>query len=522
MREKLIQRQIRVFNIVLIAMILIMMAVFVYAKDGLHPDEVMSFESANAYGNVGRLYDTLYSGDNVWVSKQDVRDAVTVGRADLFDFSTAMSYSYADFNPPLYRILLHLVSALKMGTISKWMGCSLNMLFLLGTLILLVRFSGDVLDRPKMAPYCIAIYGFSVGAITGVLIVKPHMMVSFSVFWTLYEHALFFTRNYKKRSSVRLFLSIVLGMLTQFYFTIFLLALISVYMLLCIFSEGKKEWKQYFLPAVLGVLTGGLLIVISDFLYNRDVHMAITLWQKLAEIDWRVSPFEFVLLYLKNVFGNEYLGFVFLAFFAAVGLSCLFMRKLRVDRNTFRLPALMLLPTFVYLLFPLASAACYSDRYLLSTFPILLVLMVWGIDEMLHLLPMKGMRRQWIISIGLCILVLPGIVFYNSEYLMSGSSAKEEIAADYEDFPSVFVGDDIYGNITEMMHFSYTMTATPEVLYRIKDDALLAKSEGIVLMTTENMPDFDIIDYLNRGYGYQNYDVLMESADGTKYYFLSK
>lgn len=521
MRERMIQRQIRIFNIVLIVMILSMMVFFLYAKEGLHPDEIMTYESANASGSVGLLYERLSEDDNTWITKQEVYDCVTVGDEDYWNYTTAMRYSYSDFNPPLYRIILHIASSATPGVFSKWTGGILNLIYLFGILFLIVRMCSKVLNHPKIAPYCLAIYGFSVGTITGVLIVKPYMAVAFSLLWILYEHGLFWNQS-ENKSPVRLALSVIFGMWTQFYLNAFLLVLVFLYVVFLMRMRRKREIKNYLLTLGVAVLIGVAGISVVDFVFNKENTVAMALWNKLASIDWTITPFELMRIYLENTFGNVYIGMALLVFFIGVGLACLISRKLKWRHGMLYFPSMMLLPTAIYLLFPTEVAVCYSDRYLVSTFPILLILMVWGIDKMLHLLPIKDINRQWIMSVALCILIMPGIVFYDFEYLMPGDKEKEEIARTYEDFPCVFVGEDVYADLQEMLYFSETLALKPEQVRKADKERKLQNNSDVVLLLTGDLSDLETIDFFKRNYDYENVDVLMEAADGTRYYLLSK
>ena len=515
-------RQIRVFNIVLIGMILFMMGVFVNSKEGFHRDELLSYESANASGTVGRIYEILEDTSVRWISKEDVTRALTVGEDDYSDYSSAMAYSYTDVNPPLYRILLHMFSCLFTGELNKWVGCGLNMCFLLGTLILLVRMCDDVLRHPKLSPYCIALYGFSVGTINGVLVTKPYMMVAFCVMWTLYEFGLFWTRNEERKSGVRLAFAIIIGMWTQFFYTGFLLILAVMFVAGMLLSKRKFELRRFTIHASCAVFVGAAGIFANDWIFNRRNLAASVLWEHLSELDWTLTPWEIAWLYLGNTFGSPWAGLALMFLFVTVGILCIIGRKFNVSKDHYYLPLMLLVPCLVYIYYLTGEASCYSDRYLLSCIPVFQLLLVWGIGKFLDLLPLREQSRMWIMSVSISFLMIPGIIFSTPEYLMQGFGEKEEVAEEYADFRCIYVGEDVYNNMTEMMYFSQTMVVTPQQLQRIPEDARLNESDVVLVMIEDGQENNVIIDYIRTTYMYSSVDGFMEAVDGTQYYYLAR
>lgn len=93
-------------------------------KDIWFCDEVYTYMSANADSGA---FDIVFSQENEWLSGDDVVDYLSANDRSLH-FKSIADNLFSD-HVPLYFFLFRICSILSLGTCSKWIGLSLNLLF---------------------------------------------------------------------------------------------------------------------------------------------------------------------------------------------------------------------------------------------------------------------------------------------------------------------------------------------------------------------------------------------------------
>jgi len=167
------------FFIITLILITVTMFVAVSQKEGFHEDEIYSFGSSNnKYGDIfyasgdrdatNRTVDKLIIGDDfkstfenyiyykknpelfkevenkeiesetpVWKTPSDAKDYLTVTEDEIFNYISPYYNQTRDVHPPLFYFLVHLVSSFALGSFSKYIIFSINLVFMLLTCLIL-------------------------------------------------------------------------------------------------------------------------------------------------------------------------------------------------------------------------------------------------------------------------------------------------------------------------------------------------------------------------------------------------
>ena len=209
------------YNLMLIFALVIVLAFdifFVSHKEGYHMDEVLSYELSNSEftpwitptqpeGRLEKYYRAEIYDDNfftlvsnlfsqiadvlkrrggstaasytadvyespVWMSASEITDYVTFSGNDSVVAFSAYYNSTTDNHPPFYFMILNIFSAVwaifSYGSFSVWPGCILNMIFMMGSMIVISSFFKNIFDKKFLGPVAALFYGLSPAGINTV------------------------------------------------------------------------------------------------------------------------------------------------------------------------------------------------------------------------------------------------------------------------------------------------------------------------------------------------------------------
>ncbi len=266
---------------IITTIVIIILTIFMFyyetKKEGFHEDEIFSYGSSNyAFDNVYQPYGNMdivnqvlikyvlkdnwisnivyYMGNTdkffeaynkewectspVWKTKEDAKNYLTVSQNDILNYISVIYNQSRDVHPPLFYILVHFVSSIFLGTFSKYIVFTINIIFFILTCIVTCKIF-KLYKKEKLAICTLILYGLSIGAISTVMFQRMYMMLTFWTILYLYT-AIKISRNGLNKENIRnLQITTILGFLTQYYFCIFVLA---VFLVLLIHLKEKKKW----------------------------------------------------------------------------------------------------------------------------------------------------------------------------------------------------------------------------------------------------------------------------------------
>ena len=155
------------YNLMLIFALVIVLAFdifFVSHKEGYLTEEILSYELSNSEFTPIRLTEMLEEGP-VWMSSSEIREHVSFYGNDSFALFSAYRNSASDICPPLYFMMLNgfcvLRAIFSYGTLSPWPGCILNIIFMMGSMLIIGSFFRNVIGQKYLGPVAALFYGLS-------------------------------------------------------------------------------------------------------------------------------------------------------------------------------------------------------------------------------------------------------------------------------------------------------------------------------------------------------------------------
>lgn len=197
------------------------------------------------------LCDMEYNIDPIWKTRIDAIEYLTIQPSDIFDFAPVIWNQSRDVHPPLFYLLVHIVSSFFLGTFSKYIVFSINIIFYILTCIYIYKIF-KLYKKEKAGIIAVILYGLSIGAISTVMLQRMYMMMIFFVLLYTYICLKISRKGMQKREITELSICTILGFLTQYYFCLFALIM---FFILFIHLKGKRKtwiWENIKL-AILGV-----------------------------------------------------------------------------------------------------------------------------------------------------------------------------------------------------------------------------------------------------------------------------
>ena len=558
------------------------LCVGVSLKEGYHMDELLSFELADARynpwivptqpeGRLAKFVREEIQGDSfgetlmnlkstvtdvlknrgsskllsykadvyeepVWITSGQFRDYVTVDGSDAFDYLSVYFNVKDDNHPPVHFMLLHTMSSLFPGTLSPWLGCTINLICVGITLWLLLRLGrqlSEILGMEEqgrlLGILAVLLYGLSTGALASVLLIRMYCLLSCLCVALLSMHVEKWKEHGFDRSNKGLIAITVLGFLTQYFFLFYciLLAAVTAAGLLC--SKRMRELWIYIRSMVVAAVIGLVLFpfAIADvFSSGRGVEALDNLTSGFAGYGARLLAFARILA--DRTVGDLLLG---AGCATAVVLAVVLWyrrhrgQELSMSREVRGILCMLIIPVVGYYLLASRMSPYLVDRYVMPVFPMIALLFALLLCCLGKRLAKASGWKGRLVGIGLMalIIVVQGLrlVSYDGEYLYRGYGQQEQLAEEYASLPCicVYAGVGYYENLPEFMHYDRTLLVTAEELAERKDVDSLRMLDRVVVLIKPGVEEETVSSVLRERYGMEPEETLFsEGVHGDNIY----
>ena len=423
--------------------------IFANKKQGYHSDELWNYGFANSSDGAHIHHDDgEIINNNEWLSSEVLRDYITVGEDEIFDFKSVYDNAAADLNPPLQYMLLHIVSSVRPGTWSVWYCYIINLIAFVITQIYIYKILKLLIDR-RAALAGMILYGFCMGACDITIFLRIYALgVAFATMFLYYALAIFKERDgVGVRAYIKLLCSIILGAFTLHQFLIYAFI---VTLMICIYYFFKRAYKRMFVFG--GVCLCGVLVSIMLFPTTLTHMFSYSDNYSQQHVSFIYQAQSYIYYINRDIIGiylsmtptfiqsmvAALIGVVFLIFL----IICLICKKRRWVQN-FRTGLHAFIPTLggnikkhgcelgllVAVLMFLVSVCAYSTnayamgpytrRYVFIVFPVFAILVIYILYIILQSLKLReGLVTGLIFGISVIFAALT-MINYDGAYFFS-------------------------------------------------------------------------------------------------------
>lgn len=395
---------------VLVYLIFTLLMVFLlFQKVGYNIDELLSYGLANQTSGQPWFED----GVNYTPSQTPWLSYFTVQKGAAFDLRSVWANQTSDNHPPFYYLILHIICFLFPGKFSKWFAGSINIVFALLTLYIVRKLVYELTDSWNMVRVISLFYILSGGILYTVLFLRMYVMTTFlfSLATWLFIHATVF-----EKLSWRFYASLILvsyiGMLTHYYFILYLFFLCLVFGIWLLFQKRYLEMMLFAISlgfsGILAVATFRSIIW-HILLSGRGVESLENMKGSLPDYLKRLVSFY------QFINGRLFGGILTYVIIASIFI-CIFYKWV-VRKNTCKVTdeetdgsdtiqqkgrtikwLLMLVPSISYFLLVSKIAVYIDARYLSPAYSVFMVWILCGIFvmgkrivEKRYLIPASGL-----------------------------------------------------------------------------------------------------------------------------------
>lgn len=464
-----------------------------------------------------------------WITSGQFRDYVTVDGSDAFDYLSVYFNVKDDNHPPVHFMLLHTMSSLFPGTLSPWLGCTINLICVGITLWLLLRLGrqlSEILGMEEqgrlLGILAVLLYGLSTGALASVLLIRMYCLLSCLCVALLSMHVEKWKEHGFDRSNKGLIAITVLGFLTQYFFLFYciLLSAVTAAGLLC--SKRMRELWIYICSMVVAAVIGLVLFpfAIADvFSSGRGVEALDNLASGFAGYGARLLAFARILA--DRTVGDLLLG-AGCATAVVLAVVLWYRRHKGQETGTPRavrgILCMLIIPVVGYYLLASRMSPYLVDRYVMPMFPMIALLLALLLCCLGKRLAKASGWKERLVGIGLMalIIVVQGLrlASYDGEYLYRGYGQQEQLAEEYASLPCicVYAGVGYYENLPEFMHYDRTLLVTAEELAERKDVDSLRMLDRVVVLIKPGVEEETVSSVLRERYGMEPEETLLSEG----------
>lgn len=544
----------------------IVMFVFIGQKKGWHEDEIFSYGSSNykcdnLFLNFGdkdslnQLIDEKIVGKNIgetlknisyylknedefqdelnkkiaeekpiWKTKEQAKEYMTVSSDEIFNYWSVYYNQARDVHPPLFYMLVHLVSSICLNNFTKYIIFSINLIFYIASCFVLKKIL-RLFNKEELSWITVLLYGLSMGMISIVMFQRMYMMLTFFAMVYLYLNINIFKNSFEidKKTKRKLTITVILGFLTQYYFCIYA-ALVAIISAICMIKN--KKWdslKRYVWCHVKAAIIGLILFPASIyhiFFSYRGAAGGVAEGSYLSRLQ------EYLKLIFYGFSIPEILGYITLGIIIAM-----FIRRIIIAKRK-DIATLICLPIFLFVLVIAKIAPFINIRYISIVFPIIIIAVELGVvssvKELMKIIkndkiPQFIRKNASIIILVVIALVSSGYGLLKSkpEFLYTDYSKRIEIAEQYSNLKFVYIGQSPFNQLQDMeefLRYDNSIIINTWQLDRLKEIDGLDDNTEFILNIKCWVSDFDkTLKTVLENTGAKDYELLIDDGQSRVY-----
>lgn len=484
------KKKITVFLIVIILVQIIFKIYIDYNKEDLYADEMYS------YGLMNYKQAFIFEEENFqenWHTKEYFNDYITIAKENKTDFSPVYNNQVEDYHPPLYYLLLRISSLFSIGKFTKWTGLILNIIiFILCDIVLF--FIGKRIFKSEIYSLLLVItYGFSKFSMENTLFIRMYQLLELQLLlltnWSLKNYH---NKNLKTKDLLQLGVLIITGMLTQYYYLIFMIGIYVVNIIKYIRKKQIKNILKYVITVVISII---IVINIFPAITNQlsgNVDRSKGSSKNKTSISQIIDREEkYFKIVDENMFNIKvsYLitGLLILGIIMIIA-KIIKRKRLRINKKLI----VIWFPTLFYWLAITMTSPYINLRYILPIIVFILIIIMYVLKKEILFIT-KNKKVTLIITA--IILIVYSITYWNGvniEYQYIGNKEKIEKLQKYKDLPCIYMylpNDVLHNNFVASLNYvrqfenTYIMNKTlysPKTIKKnLKDKDI---SNGIIMI----------------------------------------
>jgi len=234
-------------------------------RKSYHIDEIFSYGYANSYYDPYIYKDSItirdkdevnYQNIGVWITGDDFKDYITVGENERFCFKSVVYNKEYDDSPPLYEILIHLVSSFYPGQFSLTYSFGISLILYVLSCALVYLTALKISCEKLCAVFTLVYYVMCGLSEANFLFLRIYPLYTALVLLYVYILECYLKKRTKKGCIYLAFLFVVsmLGYFTHYYFILFAFFVSLFTCIVLLFGRKKRDLISFSLVMLSSVL----------------------------------------------------------------------------------------------------------------------------------------------------------------------------------------------------------------------------------------------------------------------------
>lgn len=479
-------------------------------KSGMFIDEIYTYGLSNS--SYAPYITDIKGGDAVGqvISREELFDYVAVTEGEGFDFGSVYYNQAMDVHPPLYYLLFNIVSTLFHDSFTKWTGLALDYVIYMLALLCLYKLVMKLFGSRDIACAGVILYGLSLLGMSTMLMIRMYVLLTLLSVLLAYLVACLM-RSFKPWLCPLIALTILAGLMTQYYFVFYAFFLCGAYVL---YALIKRQYKAllWFVPWALGGALC-LLLAFPACLSQLSADKLVSGGNAMENLT-AFSQYSQRLLYYFAEMRHGLKAAIWVALLALAALLFLFRKlKTAAGKNDLCLDSLVIiLPAFITLPLVAVISPVTDQRYVYNITPFFIVavclLLYWAE------LALGGASRSALAKKG-ALLLITALALWEARsappmYLYPEYPEYTALAEQHSSSPCVYFTD------------NYSAPMTQDLLQlMVFDDFYVTDENGVTDMlgyigsSEEFVAYIDISEYWSSGYDAEA--IIRKIADSTEF-----
>lgn len=417
-------------------------------KSGMFIDEIYTYGLSNGYYTPfirtamdGDMTDKVLTGEALYAY-------LTVGEEDAFALDSVYDNQTQDVHPPLYYMLLHIVSSLCPGVFSKWLGLSLNLVLFAALLVLLYMLAYRLMKNTTAAAVTVLLYALSHSGLSTVVMIRMYILMTLLTVVLAYL-ILRLCEQERWYWYPGIGAAIFAGLFTQYYFVIYAFFVCAAYV---IYALCKKKYRPML------VFAGSVLLAVAAFVLAYPAvltHMTANQLVSGSNAVENVTNIGGWISRILQYFNAVRTGLTMAIAVGAAGVLLVLVRFKKIGQAIQEEPAglthgcVLLIPAFAAFVVVAIISPVFTVRYLYNVLP--LFALTAGYVLSLTVRTLKEKHARWVTFLVpvLALLMLVKVVQTPPDYLYPEHAQYNELLAAYQDSPCVYFNDNYNAPVTQ-------------------------------------------------------------------------
>lgn len=516
--------------VTLIFCLIIQTIIYVYVgmnKSYIHIDEAYSFGLTN-YERV-EIQDNL-DFYNTWHNKDYYKDYLSIQEDEIGKYTPVFENQKNDVHPPFYYLLLRFAMEFTMGYFTKWSGIVLNIIIyaLVTTFMYLILKKLLKSDKNSNTKALILTFMSSItlASISNVVYIRMYALLTLEILITIFLHIkLLEQKEINSKLLVGIGVSVLIGILTHYYYLIYLAVLYLIFLIKYIKEKKLKNLLYYTLTMFI---SGILSLIIFPYSIN---HMffgyrgqgVISNFENISEIIPNITE------QIRNL---NYYGFNKLMFVILIITIILFIynkiRKkdvIKISKEKKDILKIIFIPAIIFFIISSIASPWRVLRYFVSVCGLIFVSLIYFLYRQLQIACSESLCNILMYIIFSMIIISPYVLHLEPELLyLDRGDIVEELSGElnlptlylYNSQSGGFLNDILLFSMIDESYIAKDIKCTEENIQKIFENKDI--SNGIILFINEGQDNEKLVNTVESSLKFKNSNYIKKLTICDVYY----